>query len=979
MFLTQIHALSPEQIAQGKALLEENPSILQSGQVQELMQQNKKTTAESPSKIKDVLVENNIDIPEYDHNYTNPIKSNTNKISSKKTSLRLNPLAYQTNDEKLWQIKTDQSFPSRARLERFSKLFFRNKNKINPNQYAVSPSYIINKGDIISFWIYGTTNKKHELEVDRRGNINIPDVGPVHVAGEKFQEVKELLTNYLSSSYQNSQVVVDINSFSTIQVTVTGYVNAPGIYNTTSVSSIKDILMEANGVSDIGSVRNIKVIRHDKVIDTIDYYHLLTQGREQGDTVLQAGDIIHIPKAYGLISIDGEVNQAAIYEIEPRETLAHILQYAGGLKAAANGRNIYVKRFNNHSNVEYKTLTLLQAKHFIVKDGDEVYIGKLHKTDERYIELIGNIIDPGKKHIGSKSLKLSTFLKTQLKGKGLDSFFLPNTNFKYAMIKRLDKYLKEQVYHINLIDIINHRSDFSLHNKDKLYIFNNLDTSVNPYVIIKQARTEDEINNESNNSESNVSCDINRTKSLLSDMSYQKSNENPLSAQNRLHKMEFYNKFNQENDDTKKKKKQKISRKILMQEGKFQYTDGMSLRDLINMAGIQSAFDKKRIKIIAYDNESDRKKVTLVDFSQNPDFKLHPFDTVILFDYFETKPTVKATISGEVVKPGEYPIAQGMTLKEFIDSAGGLSERAYPKECEIIRYITRDGERTKKIINVALKKSSDFLIQPYDIVHIKRMPYWNDEKRVVIKGEVKFPGTYIIHSGEKLSSVIERAGGFTSEAFLYGAVFTRKEVAKLQQKSLERSLAKLKEQVVLASLQSAGSRSMGKISIADSIAAVESLIYDAEQITPIGRISVNLSSNIELFRNCPSDLTLKDGDTLTVPSHNDTVVVSGEVMNPMALAYIGDNVKDYIAKCGGLTEVSDTDHIFVLHANGEAEKASVGSYLFSTDNVYVKRGDVIIIPKKLVFERGIDIFGDIADIIYKLTLTVAAMHTVGAI
>ena len=237
----------------------------------------------------------------------------------------------------------------------------------------------------------------------------------------------------------------------------------------------------------------------------------------------------------------------------------------------------------------------------------------------------------------------------------------------------------------------------------------------------------------------------------------------------------------------------------------------------------------------------------------------------------------------------------------------------------------------------------------------------------------------MIHSGEKLSSVIERAGGFTDEAFLYGAVFTRKEIAVLQKKSLARSLSKLKEQVILASLRASGSKTMGQISVKEGIQAVQSLIDEAEKLTPIGRISINLTCNLESFKGSPSDLTLKDGDTLIIPSHNDTVVVSGEVMNPMALTYMGENVRQYIRRTGGLTEIADSDHIYVLHANGEAQKASLGSYLFSSNNVDVKRGDVIIIPKKIMFERGIDIASDIADIVYKLTLTVAALNTVGVL
>ncbi len=920
--LSSIYGFTPAQIQQAKAAVAANPSLLNSPQAKQLIQQSGTNAAKTVDMSKKPLViENNIETnTQSEKTYDNEVlkKKLKNKDSVKNQFLRLKPLSYKPNDERLWEIKSNQSTIRHKKLQRFSKEFFRNKNKINPNRIVAPSDYIINKGDTITFWIYGATNIQHKLEVDARGNINIPQVGPVRVAGEKFQEVKDLLVNYLSSSYKNSQVVVDLNSFSTAQVTVTGFVNAPGIYNTSSVSSVKDILMEARGVSDIGSVRKIKVIRNGQVIDTIDYYHLLAQGLDHGDTVLQSGDTIHVPRAYGLVSIDGEVNKAAIYEIEPGERLSSILRVAGGLKAVANGKKIYIKRFNRHSNIEYKTLTLSQARSFVTKDGDEIYIGKLNKTDERYIEVIGNIVDEGKKHIGSSKVKLSTFLRSLIKGDKLDSFFLENTQFDYAMIKRVDKNLTPKVYNVNLQNVLNGNEDFTLYNKDKLYIFNKLDTSVNPYVTITQASSLEE----------------------------------------------------------QKKGKLKAP-KLLMQEGQFQFTEGMTLRDLINTAGVQSAFDARRVKILSYDNEHRKAKVKIVNFEKNPDFKLKAFDTVTLFDYFETNPMTMATISGEVVKPGRYPISEAMSLEKFIKSAGGLSEKAYPKECEIIRYYTKNGERKKKIINIALSKMKSFIIQAHDEVNIKRMPYWYDKKQVTLKGEVKFPGTYVIHSGEKLSSVIKRAGGFTDEAFLYGAVFSRKEIAALQKKSLQRSLSKLKEQVILASLRSSGSKTMGQISVKEGIDAVESLIAEAEKITPIGRVSINLSCDLDSFKNTPSDLTLKDGDTLFVPSHNDTVVISGEVMNPMALAYMGDNVRDYISRCGGVTEIADSDHIYVLHANGEAQKASLGSYLFSSNNVDVKRGDVIIIPKKIMFERGIDIAGDIADIVYKLTLTVAAMNTVG--
>lgn len=969
---------SPTQLEQAKTVLQTNPSLLNAQNKSDLLQQYGSQNIPLPTNqtnpyIRSEMIPQNDILQDTNQTQSSDLTQNIMKENQEENNSikRLMPLEYKPNDKKLWEIKSEQSKFEEKPLKRFSSLFFKNKNPINPNRIVVPSNYIISRGDIITFWIYGATNRQESLEVDSRGNINIPQVGPVHVAGEKFQEVKELLTNYLASSYKNSQVVVDLNSFATAQVTVTGFVNAPGIYNTTTVSSIKDILMQAGGVSDAGSVRNIEVNRNSHIVARVDFYHLLAQGRDHGDVVLQPGDIVHIPKAHGLVTIDGEVTTPAIYEIKSHDTLNYILKIAGGLKAAANGKDIFVKRYNNHTNIDYQKISLKAARHFRLKDGDQIVIGKLHKANENFIDVEGNVIDPGKKHIGAHQIKLSIFLQQQLLNGKLESFFLENTQFSYAMIKRLDKTLNPEIYHVNLLNVINGSDDFMLQNRDVLYIFNKLDTELNPYVTIQEAKSEEQLRALQQFQELNSTLAFQKSFKELYDL-----NTSDFNAMNK-NKLDILNDFSDINYTKYSQVTQKS--KLLLQEGKFQFTKGMTLHDLINAAGKARPFDESKVKIIRQDPLTNKTTVKIVNYTLYPNFILKPFDKVYLFDIDETKPVANASIFGEVVKEGQYPVEERMTLEEFIESAGGLTPEAYPKNCEVIRYHLVNGERQKKIFNVSLAKAKEFLIQPYDEVTIKKIPYWNQKQTITLGGEVKFPGTYVIHSGEKLSSVIERAGGFTNEAFLYGAVFSRKEIAELQKKSLQRSLSKLKEQIILASIQSAGSKTMGQISVSEGIKAVQSLIYEAEKVKPIGRISIHLTKDLKKFTNSPNDLSLKDGDKLFVPSFNDTVVVSGEVMNPMALTYNGNNIRAYIDRTGGLTDVADTDHIFVLHANGEAQKASIGSYLFSSHSVNIKRGDVIIIPKKIMIERGIDLVGNIADIFYKLTLTLASMHTIGAI
>jgi len=930
---------SATQISQAKEMVAKNPSLLNTPQAKKMIQQHQKDLVAnetySDTVQKSESVENNIEQKQVEENKNiSDDNIHIEESSNTKTMLRLSPQEYRTNDAELYRIKSNRDTRKHKKLTRFSKEFFRNKNKISQKNVNAPSNYIINRGDTITFWVYGATNQEHELKVNSQGNINIPEIGPVRVAGEKYAEVKELLTNYLSSSYKNSEVVVNLNSYSTAQITLTGFVNAPGIFNTSSISSVKDILIEAQGVSDVGSVRNIHVIRNGQTIATVDYYHLLSLGLDHGDVVLQPNDTIHVPRAYGLIRLEGAVSNEAIYEIERGESLGHILQIAGGVQSKADSLKIYIKRYDKNRAIKYLKISLRKARSFRLKDGDEVYVGEMDLTNERYVKIVGNVVDEGRKEINGNSIKLSTLLQKQMKNGKLNSFFLENTQLDYAVVKRIGKDLTPQMMNVNLKNIIDGVEDFTLYNRDVLYIYNKLDTSVNQYVTIQQAFTKEELNNNATS-------------------------------------------------------------QIVMKAGKHLYTEGMTLKDLIFAAGVNGAFDTKRVKIIGYDTQNNKADVKIVNYDENQNYVLKPFDVVYLFDYFETNPIKTAYISGEVVKPGRYEVSEAMTLEKFVQAAGGLNDKAYPKECEVIRYHIENGERKKKIFNVALKDFSTFLIQPYDEINIRRIPNWNERRTVTIEGEVKFPGTYVIHSGEKLSSVIKRAGGYTDDAFLYGAVFTREDIAKLQQKSLKIQLSKLKEQVILASLRASGSKTMGSINITEGIKAVQSLITEAERLTPIGRITINLGYNENAscsgygeigseyvtgnLSGTASDLVLKDKDRLFIPSFNDTVVVSGEVMNPSASVYIGNKVRDYISKSGGLTEIADTDHIYVLHANGEAEQATMGSYLFSSHNVSIKKGDVIIVPKKLMFQRGIDMVSEVADIFYKLTLTVAAMHTVGAL
>jgi len=885
-----IGTISASKMVEAEKFLKKNPDFFNKTKTKEVLKESQK----SGLKIKN-SIEKSSDIKEKNKPKKKELLTNKSVLS---------PLQYIPNKELIDKIKSKQIRKKRDKTERFSKTFFKNKNTLNAQQIPIPDNYIVSKGDEFSIWIYGAKNREFVLKVDKEGNINIPQIGPVNVGGKTFVEAKNILKEIIDSSFKNSRCVIDLDSYSSIQVTLTGFVNAPGIYNLNSLSRVKDLFIEAGGVLDNGSVREIYLKRDGRVIKKIDFYRLLTAGGGDKDILLRSGDTVFVPKAKNLVKLEGAVNKEAVFELKSGESLRDLLNYCGGLKPDANRHNIEIKRYNNNKDIKYFEIDKKNANRFVLKDGDSVFVYSLGDLKENYIAVYGNVVKPGKRGIRKDSVKLSSFLKEQTEGYDLKSFFLENTFFDYAIVKRFKKDLTRELFSINLKDVIEQKSDFVLKNRDEIYVFNKLEVKINPFVTIEG--------------------------------------------------------------------------KSVFHPGMYQYIKGMSVKDLINIAGTTSAYDQKKVKIITYKTPDHKPKIFIIDIDKKPNFKLHPFDEVYLFAYYETHPIYKATISGEVVKPGSYIVSENMSLRDMIESAGGLTQKAYTKRCEVVRYFIENGERKKKIINVDLENMDTFTVKNFDEINIHRIVNWNERKTITLKGEVKFPGTYVIHGGEKLSSVIERAGGFTDEAFLYGAVFSRKDIQKLQKKSLEKALLKLKEQIIMANMKIKKEKNPNS-NIVENLQAVESLMKEAEKLSPIGRIAIDLNRDIKKFKNSTSDLVLKDGDELIVPSFNDTVLITGEVMNPTAITYKSEDVDYYIQKSGGLSSLADIDQIFVIHANGETQKADFGSYLFSSNDVRIRKGDVIVVPKRLLFEDNMDIAKDITSILYRISLTVAAMHTVGAL
>ena len=364
------------------------------------------------------------------------------------------------------------------------------------------------------------------------------------------------------------------------------------------------------------------------------------------------------------------------------------------------------------------------------------------------------------------------------------------------------------------------------------------------------------------------------------------------------------------------------------------------------------------------------------------------FDRIRLFRWDE-KAKRSVSISGMVYEPNEYRFIPGMRLTEIIDASGGLMKNTYLKTAELTRrYVTQDGLRTEKT-EVDLEKAlagdpnHNVLLQDYDHLVVRPIPGLEFDRQAIISGEVNFPGTYPIRRGERLSSLIERAGGFTDKAYLKGAVFTRDSARIVQQQRLDDVVRQLEK-----SLLTSGSQTISTALDAEAAEMQKMTLQTRKELLTRlraaridGRVVIRLQP-LDKFTGGRYDLELEKGDTLHVPETPGVVYVMGEVFNPAALLYESEGTLGYyLGRVGGATKEADRKELSVIRADGSvvsmAQRSSQqiawdkDSHQWQFGNfmgIRLDPGDTIVVPTKLDKVPWLRTTKDITQIIFQIAL-----------
>ncbi|HCH0771880.1 TPA: SLBB domain-containing protein [Vibrio parahaemolyticus] len=821
--------------------------------------------------------------------------------------------AVSSNIEEQWLKKGEQEELKRFGLD----LFAGSPSTFAPiSDVPVPANYTVGAGDEIIVQLFGKENETHRLRVNRAGTINFPSLGPVNVAGMHFSDVRDSLTQRVKEQMIGVRSDISLGELRTMQVFVMGDAYKPGAYTVSALTTISQAIYYSGGFGESGALRDIQLKRDGKIIRKLDMYDLLLKGDASNDVRLLPDDVVLIGSVNDTVSIEGEINRPAIYEVKAGETYQQLIQMAGGFTANAYVEQLEIKRYASHGAREALTLDFnkTQDRQSKVKNGDSIKILKKSEELTRYVQIEGDVRHPGYVE-WRNGVRVADLFKS------VDSAFNSTADVNYAVVVReINPQRDIEVFQLSLANAIlspSSQDNLQLQSRDRILVFNrfnneDLDTLATQEAVSKAKTLEQ--------AQEQAELEQQKEQEVMSSSVAVSHSENGM--------------LNNQNATEQAKPAKIIFR------GKE-----------ITEEGFEKLKQNTRRTLLA---------PVLLQLQQQSRLGLAP---------------QIAEVFGEVKHPGRYPITPRMTVSTLIEAAGGLTYNAFTINAELARTAINSADERAYIDveRIDLRKaiqgsvSDDAIIVGRDRLNILEKPNLKLQSTVTLQGEVRFPGTYTVRQGETLSELLERAGGLTEFAHPQGAIFTREALRLQEQKLLNQYAADMRAETAKKTFRA--DSNMGSV-ISDPDKTLK-FVEEASRSKALGRMVVQLNRILKGERS--ADFMLEDGDFLFVPTFRNTVSIMGEVQVP--ITYLLDNklnVDDYLNKAGGAKKQADEDRIFVVRADGSVYKPSSG-YWFGNNKEELKAGDTIVVPIDTDYRDALSTWTAATQILYQTGVAINAL------
>ena len=792
-------------------------------------------------------------------------------------------------------------------------LFDGNYSTFAPIDNAPVPNnYIMGAGDSLKILMYGIKDLELNLIVNREGIINFPELGGLSIAGMTFLDASEYIKNRISKQMIGVEVSISIGRLKSINVFMAGEAKVPGTYSVSGLSTVSQLLFVAGGITDIGSLRNIEVRRSNNLIARFDLYDLLTKGNAEGDIRLRSGDVVFVPTIKKSVFVDGAVRRPGKYELINNESMSELIELTGGLENRAYLKKISIERYDYKTDIpSIINLDLTDNKHldFEIYDGDVIRIAEITDRLSNSVILKGSVKRPGK-YGWYQGLRFSDLLNS------INADFSNNFDMSKGLIIRRKNINN---YDIEVIDFnIKNALESPMTDMDpSLYLYDEV-------LIFSLGFNDDALND-------------------IEIYDLKKDFEHPMYGENEdeLNAQEF------EIPDENIKK-----------------MDSLSNNSILN----QMTYKEYRIEIYEakkkaeYDIINKGKRRTL----------LKPIIDKLSQQATSSEFSKLVSISGAVKVPGQYPLTINASYMDLIELAGGYKDDAYIEAAEIRRtLVSNSGSMVVSTSEVDLRQLAETKLKGRDHLHIRSVKDWDARDTVILSGEVFYPGAYLISPNETLSSVIKRAGGFTNESFIEGAVFTRDSIKKKEREQLKILGDNIR--------RDQAARSMTKESVDFSVSSseVEAGISALLSSTVYGRLIIDIPRLMEGDSN--ADIVLQDGDVLSIPKFTSAVTVVGEVRRSGSFVLQKDyTIDQYLQLAAGMTARGDEKEIYIIKADGSVKKNTKRSNLlsFNNGNNDIQAGDTIVVPIKSSYQTPLNLYSTVSQVVFQSIASIAAFSTI---
>jgi protein involved in polysaccharide export with SLBB domain len=793
---------------------------------------------------------------------------------------------------------------SKAVLERFGSSIFRagtgNSDNL-PMDMPVGPDYVVGPGDGLKIELWGGISERLQRVVDREGRVALPEIGTVLVAGRNLAEVQETVQSTLRTQFRDLQAEISLTRLRTMRIYVVGDVQRPGAYDISSLSTPLNALYAAGGPTLRGSMRTLRHYRGSELVQEVDLYDLLLRGVRSGLRRLESGDTVLVPPLSGEISLEGMVRRPAIYELRGEKNLAEVLQLAGGVLPSGTMRHIEVERVAAHDK-----RTMLKVD--LPESSDQHVIAAA---------LSSFAIQDGDK------VRISPIVPYSYKSVYLDGHvFRPG---KYPWHEGM-----------TVRDLI---SSFS-------------DLLPEPY------RAHAEIIR-LNPPEYRPQIIGFRLGGALDGAEIAKLTLLPFDTVRVFGRYEFEDApMITVSGEVRKPGTHQTSGETHLRDAVF-LAGGLTPDALLDNTHVFRRVDGSNVRVLS----ADLRKVLAGDAIEN--FLLMPRDQVVVHRNIAKLDPAVVYVRGQVAAPGKYPLGEGMTASELVKLAGGFRRSAYTDKADLARFKVNTGSNSvqTETLQVAIAKAisgdstADVTLRDGDVLSIRQISGWEDiGADITIHGQVAHPGTYGISPGEKLSSVIKRAGGLYSGAYPAGTVLKRVQVKEVAEKSKAELIRRLEAAMAEGPEYAPGIRAEEQLAIARTLKQQqEQVIAKLKNQEVDGRLVIRISGDLNKWENTVDDIELRDGDVLVIPKRPSFVLVSGQVYNSAALNYVpGKDAGWYLRKAGGATSLANKKDIFVVRADGSVVgRGSGGWWKGDVLSTTVQPGDTIVVPEKVLSSNSV--------------------------